>query len=697
MMLFVLPLIGAAVSLLQPSAATPPVAVGGAGRVADQCNLTALERQDSHLERRREELVDVPGHLSGTLPPEASPERSTACPANAMFGQLPSGTNSWGAYTSAIRTGSAYKCYENFAGVTDQIGSVRWWGFMLFYDPAVGWLSCNPQSKRFAIEFSQYPGGPSVKSYVVTPAVTDTGVDYWVGPGRTYRLYCFDASLPSCCVLGQGWLSIQSLWNPDECAFLWMNSPQGDELAFQDQNGDLVRLNKDLSACLSPADCPAVYGACCLYWIPVCYDDTSGSDCLAMGGYFGGGASACADLDPTCQDITGACCHPDGTCELTTNPACFDTWLGPNSQCFTCPCVVPCPGGAIPEGEPDCYDGYVDTYNRGCPGENFLPIIPGETYCGKFGTYMQNPDGSGPMWRDYDSYELVLTEPANVFFTAEAECMVHYGIKGQLRWGCPGCDNVIGHWYWAVNEKCTPETLFLPCLAPGTYYFFVTVSNFSRPVPCGTPYTATWITTPCSLPPGEVCETAFVIGTLPFTGTGNTCDFADNYDAVCPYASFTRDVVYAYTAQRTQDIMVDLCESAFDTKLYVYEDYCPPCNSAPPIACSDDHPECDYTMSRIDRLTVQAGHTYYIVIDGYNVACGDYVLQVTSLGLPGDLNCDGVVDFGDINPFVMFLSNYTAWQAAFPGCPATNGDINGDGVYPDFADINPFVALLTSR
>ena len=66
-------------------------------------------------------------------------------------------------------------------------------------------------------------------------------------------------------------------------------------------------------------------------------------------------------------------------------------------------------------------------------------------------------------------------------------------------------------------------------------------------------------------------------------------------------------------------------------------------------------------------------------------------------GLVGDLNCDGVVDFGDINPFVMFLSNYTAWQAAFPGCPATNGDINGDGVYPDFADINPFVALLTSR
>lgn len=63
--------------------------------------------------------------------------------------------------------------------------------------------------------------------------------------------------------------------------------------------------------------------------------------------------------------------------------------------------------------------------------------------------------------------------------------------------------------------------------------------------------------------------------------------------------------------------------------------------------------------------------------------------------LTGDMNCDGVVDFGDINPFVLYLSDFTAWQAAYPGCPASNGDINGDGAYPDFGDINPFVALLS--
>ncbi len=63
-------------------------------------------------------------------------------------------------------------------------------------------------------------------------------------------------------------------------------------------------------------------------------------------------------------------------------------------------------------------------------------------------------------------------------------------------------------------------------------------------------------------------------------------------------------------------------------------------------------------------------------------------------GLTGDLNCDGVVDFGDINPFVLYLSNFTTWQATYPNCPAASGDVNGDGFYPSFADINPFVALL---
>ncbi len=60
----------------------------------------------------------------------------------------------------------------------------------------------------------------------------------------------------------------------------------------------------------------------------------------------------------------------------------------------------------------------------------------------------------------------------------------------------------------------------------------------------------------------------------------------------------------------------------------------------------------------------------------------------------GDLNCDGVVNFDDINAFVLALSNPSAYHAAYPSCDILNGDVNGDGAVT-FDDINAFVALLS--
>jgi hypothetical protein len=57
------------------------------------------------------------------------------------------------------------------------------------------------------------------------------------------------------------------------------------------------------------------------------------------------------------------------------------------------------------------------------------------------------------------------------------------------------------------------------------------------------------------------------------------------------------------------------------------------------------------------------------------------------------LNCDGTVGLGDINSFVLVLSNPTQWQQAYPGCPLLNADVNHDGSF-NLGDINPFVALL---
>jgi hypothetical protein len=62
----------------------------------------------------------------------------------------------------------------------------------------------------------------------------------------------------------------------------------------------------------------------------------------------------------------------------------------------------------------------------------------------------------------------------------------------------------------------------------------------------------------------------------------------------------------------------------------------------------------------------------------------------------GDANCDGTVSMGDINPFVLAVSNRAAWEAQYT-CPyECANDINRDGVV-DSGDINPFVQCISGQ
>ena len=61
--------------------------------------------------------------------------------------------------------------------------------------------------------------------------------------------------------------------------------------------------------------------------------------------------------------------------------------------------------------------------------------------------------------------------------------------------------------------------------------------------------------------------------------------------------------------------------------------------------------------------------------------------------LIGDMNCDGVVDFFDIDAFVLAITNPAGYAAAYPGCDIMAGDANGDGSV-DFFDIDGFVAII---
>ncbi len=60
----------------------------------------------------------------------------------------------------------------------------------------------------------------------------------------------------------------------------------------------------------------------------------------------------------------------------------------------------------------------------------------------------------------------------------------------------------------------------------------------------------------------------------------------------------------------------------------------------------------------------------------------------------GDLNCDGVVNFFDIDGFVLAVTDPAAYAAAYPDCDIMLADCNGDGVV-NFFDIDCFVALIT--
>ena len=61
---------------------------------------------------------------------------------------------------------------------------------------------------------------------------------------------------------------------------------------------------------------------------------------------------------------------------------------------------------------------------------------------------------------------------------------------------------------------------------------------------------------------------------------------------------------------------------------------------------------------------------------------------------PGDTNCDGDVNFEDINPFVTAIVTFDGFRQKYPGCRWLNSDCNFD-CHVDFDDINPFVGLLT--
>lgn len=246
-------------------------------------------------------------------------------------------------------------------------------------------------------------------------------------------------------------------------------------------------------------------------------------------------------------------------------------------------------------------------------------------------------------------------------------------------------------------------------------------------------------------PAEDACAEAKVVGPG-VTIHGTTVGATNDGSATCGLSAASPDVWYSYTPTGNGFASFSLAGSAFDTVLSVHSG-CPG-TASNQVVCNDDY----YGTQSALSLFVQTGQTYWIRISGKNGATGDFQftlvgpagvsggdcnsndvpdecdiasgssqdcngngvpdecdiaggesLDADGNGVPdeceagamiGDLNCDGVVNSFDIDPFVLAITNPSGYQAAFPGCSIMNADANADGSVNSF-DIDPFVGLLT--
>jgi hypothetical protein len=177
----------------------------------------------------------------------------------------------------------------------------------------------------------------------------------------------------------------------------------------------------------------------------------------------------------------------------------------------------------------------------------------------------------------------------------------------------------------------------------------------------------------------DTCAAARAITPEAYTSFDTTCMTSDGYtEGLCAFygnSDITNDTWFFLVAPSAGPMRIETCGSAFDTKLAVYDTFCPVGNNSPSIvACDDD--SCGI-QSRVNFRAV-AGRTYGIRVGGYAGARGPGVLFVYC---PADFNRDRAITVQDIFDFL------SAW---FAGDSAA--DTNGVGGI-NVQDIFDFLAL----
>jgi len=153
-------------------------------------------------------------------------------------------------------------------------------------------------------------------------------------------------------------------------------------------------------------------------------------------------------------------------------------------------------------------------------------------------------------------------------------------------------------------------------LAPGTYW--IMVDTWPSP-DCIPEFDLTIEETPPP-GPGDSCDDPYIIPSFPYSDAGNSCSYQDNCDIT---GSDNFDVIYKMTIAEPTDLELSMCSSSYDTKLAVFANDC----------CTGAGTEMYYNDDYCGLQSYIFGHfepgVYYVVVDGYSTACGEYVLDIT--------------------------------------------------------------------
>jgi hypothetical protein len=404
------------------------------------------------------------------------------CPGAPLFGQDADGPDGFEGLTSEASAG--IQRFEDFDGVAGAIAAITWWGVDLDnIEGTNAFIECDEPDPTFQISMHEDAGGvpgAAVCTYTLLATRSPLGINYLGAELNEYHV-----ELPEPCVLVRGWVSIVGLGD-EECWFLWMSSGAGG--SWCDGCGSSAE-QWDLAICLEGA-VGGVLGACCDQAGGGCAEGVDIADCSGAGQRFEPGLT-CAELDPPCGVTIGACCFETAGCALETAEACAGqdgTWLGADTLCDQCPCLLPCPPRGVLEGEPTCFDDYEDAFNGGCDVEEpvFSSIALGSTVCGETGTYLVGVE----IVADFDWYAIEVPRPMELTWTVDAEFPAVAAIV-DASMGCPGeIVEALG-----ATEPC--ETLSVTAtVEAGAHWLVVQPLGAGDEAGCGARYVAS-ATTSC--------------------------------------------------------------------------------------------------------------------------------------------------------------------------------------------------------